>query len=284
MTPDTEDLAYLRDWIGRTETMPDEVTAHPVAALSATLDRDDAEPREGDELPPLWHWLYCMTICRESEVGEDGHPKRGGFLPPVPLPQRLWAGGRAEFLHPIRIGDELRRHSAITDVQTKNGKSGPLVFVKVRHEYSVADRVAVREDHDIVYRNRHAPGEAAPAQRRATAEAQWTREFRPDHVIQFRYSALTFNGFRPHYDRPYATQVDRFPGLTVHAPLIATLLMELVRRSEVAPARSIVFRAVEPLFDIAPFTLNGRRGDDGTVELWAARQDGALAMEATLEC
>jgi 3-methylfumaryl-CoA hydratase len=277
------EFAHLNDWIGRREAMVDEVTAHPVSALSALLDRDDPEPHEGDPLPPLWHWLYAMPICPLSETGEDGHPKRGPFLPPAPLPQRLWAGGRIEFFHPVHIGNELRRDSVVTNVETKTGKTGPLVFVQVSHEYSVRARIAIREVHDIVYRNRPARGEPAPPPRPAPQNAEWTAEFRSDPVIQFRYSALTFNSFRPHYDRPYATHVDHFPGLTVHAPLVATLLMELVRRPGMAPARSLTFRAVAPLFDIAPFTLNGARTDDSGIRLWAARDDGALAMDATLE-
>jgi 3-methylfumaryl-CoA hydratase len=247
------------------------------------LDREDPEPAEGDILPPLWHWLYCMPIYRRSETGEDGHPRRGGFLPPVPHPQRLWAGGRIEFLEPIRIGEALVRNSVVSEVEQRRGKSGPLVFVRVNHEYSVDGRMAVRETHDIVYRNRQESVEAPSGAQKTLETADWTMPFSPDPVTLFRYSALTFNSFRPHYDRPYAEDVEHYPGLTVHAPLVATLLMELVRKQETAQARSIAFRATAPLFDVLPFTVNGRRAGDSRIELWAARQDGTRAMEADLE-
>jgi 3-methylfumaryl-CoA hydratase len=278
----TLDIAHLRSWIGRSETLSDTATLVPVAALSATLDRDDPAPREGDILPPLWHWLYFLPLARQSQIGPDGHPKRGGFLPPVPLPRRMWAGGRLEFLKPIRLGQKIERVSTIKDVSVKSGRSGSLCFVLVRHEISGPDGLALTEEHDIVYRDMPPPGETPPAPKPAPTDAAYSRGIEPDDVMLFRYSALTFNGHRIHYDRRYVTTEEGYPGLLVHGPLIATLLTDLHRRNSAKPARSFKFRAASPLFDIAPFSVHGRPGADGAVALWAANAGGGLAMEAEL--
>ena len=271
-----------QDWVGRTESHADVVTATPVAALAATLDRDDPPPRGGDPLPPLWHWLYFLPLARQSEIGPDGHPKRGGFLPPVPLARRMWAGSRLSFLQPLRIGEPIERTSTIVDITSKEGRSGPLVFVRVRHAIAGARGPAIVDEHDIVYREMPARGERPATPPRAPGTASWTRTIRPDDVLLFRYSALTFNGHRIHYDRRYATEVEGYPGLVVHGPLIATLLLELARRERPnATVMRFSFRAVSPLFDVAPFTVNGVPAADGdSLSLWAANPDGGLAMEA----
>ena len=287
----------IEDWIGRTESRSDIVTAAPMAALSATLDRNDPPPRIGDPLPILWHWLYFLPTHRQSELDVDGHARLGGFLPPVPLPRRLYAGGRIEQRRALRVGDEIARRSEIVDISQKQGRSGQLVFVKARHEISSRAGLALIEDHDIVYRDRV---EAADARRagspavgdglqtvpmRETVPATWSREIRPDDVLLFRYSALTFNGYRIHYDRRFATEEQGYPGLVVHAPLVATLLADLVRRH--LPDESVSsfsFRAIKPLFDTSPFQICGRDGDAGGVRLWAQTMEGAVAFtaEATL--
>ena len=274
---------YLKEWLGRTESRSDQITLTPIAALSATLDRDDAPPRAGDALPPLWHWLYFLPIFRQSEAGPDGHPKRGGFLPPVPLPRRMWAGSRMKFHHPLRLGETISRDSTIVDVSNKEGRSGPLVFVRVRHQIGNAAGVALTEEHDIVYRENPTPGDSPPKPQAAPGNHGFSREVRPDDVLLFRYSALTFNGHRIHYDRRYATEVEGYPGLVVHGPLIATLLMDLLRRNIAdAIVASFTFRAVKPLFDIAPFSVCGKVEADGkTVRLWAKDAEGWLTMDAT---
>jgi 3-methylfumaryl-CoA hydratase len=276
-------LDYLREWRGKAESRSDEVTSAPIAALSATLDRDDPFPRAGDPLPPLWHWLYFLPIPRQSELGPDGHAKRGGFLPPVPLPRRMFAGDRVQFHRPLRVGETISRLSRIIDVNHKLGRSGPLVFVVVRHEISDRQGVAVIEEHDIVYRDSPKPTDSAPAPQTPPSGAAWTREIIPDATLLFRYSALTFNGHRIHYDRRYATEGEGYPGLVVHGPLIATLLLDLLRRNLAdASITSLSFRAVRPLFDIAPFSVCGKAASDGkAVQLWATDSEGSLAMEAT---
>ncbi len=271
------DMETLRQWIGKTESVSDVVTPVPIAALAATLDIDASF----DRLPPLWHWLYFLPVHRWSDLGPDGHPKRGGFLPPVPLPRRMWAGGRVEFQHPLRVGESITRTSTIVNVQFKEGRSGPLVFVLVRHEIRDAQGVALIEEHDIVYRDLSASGAGTPAV--AADDAVWARVIHPDDVLLFRYSALTFNGHRIHYDRRYATEVEGYRGLVVHGPLIATLLVELVRSNlPQAKVMRFEFRAVSPLFDTEPFTVCGKPERDGrTIRLWAENSGGGLAMTAT---
>lgn len=277
----TVDIEKLAAWKGRSETVEDIVTAYPVAALSATLDRDDPKPKTGDVLPALWHWLYFLPVHRQSEIGPDGHARRGGFLPPVELPRRMWAGSRFDFRTPLRIGDTIRRTSTIVDVTAKSGATGRLVFVLVRHEITGSSGGAFTEEHDIVYRDMPAPGDMPPPPKPAPVNAAWSRDIHPDDVLLFRYSALTFNGHRIHYDRRYVTEVEGYPGLIVHGPLIATLLVDLARRNDPRALRSFRFRAMSPLFDIAPFSVHGAPSADGaSARLWARNAQGGLAMEA----
>ena len=277
------DLAHLQQWVGRTERRADRVTHVPVAALAATLDRDDPEPRDGDALPPLWHWLYFLPLHRQSEIGPDGHARRGGFLPPVPLPRRMWAGSRLEFRQPLHVGEAIERISTIKSVEQKDGKTGTLVFVVVRHEIGNSQGVAIAEEHDIVYRDNPRPGDPSPPPKAARGDATWRRDIVPDDVLLFRYSALTFNGHRIHYDRRYVTDVEGYPGLIVHGPLLATLLMDLLRRNfPTGDVATFAFRAMKPVFDIAPFAVCGRVAPEGdVVHLWAQDSQAQLAMDAT---
>ncbi len=270
----------LKDWIGREERRDDVITAAPVAALSALLDRDDPPPKAGDALPPLGHWLFFLPIHRQSLIGADGHMSRGEFLPPVPLPRRMWAGSRIEFLRPLRIGADARRVSRIADVKIKEGRSGTLVFATVRHEISDAKGVAITDEHDIVYRSETGKAVADPVP--APTNEAWSRTITPDPVLLFRYSAVTFNGHRIHYDHPYVTQVEGYPGLIVHGPLTATLLIDLLRRSMPrVEVKRYSFRAMRPLFDTAPFEVCGLDEGNRTARLWTRDAEGAVTMEAT---
>ena len=279
----TLDLDHLRTWVGRTETVDDVVAASKVAALAATLDREDPVPQAGDALPPPWHWTLCLPAARQSAIGPDGHPARGGFLPPVPLPRRMWAGGRLTFPQPLRVGEAVQRRSQVMSVEHKSGRAGDLVFVLVRHEFHGAAGLCITEEHDIVYRDMPAADAAPPSYKPAPADAAWERRIVPDDVLLFRYSALTFNGHRIHYDRRYVTEVEGYPGLIVHGPLIATLLVDLLRRNlPQAQVTAIEFRAVKPVFDIAPFTVCGRpEADRKTVKLWTRDSEGHLTMDMT---
>ena len=286
----------LQDWVGKCETLDDVATATPYAALAALLDWPSGpgdwpsglgaqRPAPGTQLPCLWHWLYFLPLAAQSDIGADGHPKRGGFLPPVALPRRMWAGSDFEFHAPLRIGDAVTRTSTIVDVQEKSGRSGSLIFVRVRHEIRCngASEVALTEHHNIVYRAAPGPQDVAPPPEAAPAQSAWSRRIAPDDVLLFRYSALTFNGHRIHYDRKYVTEVEGYPGLVVHGPLIATLLMDLLRREcPDAQVRRFEFKAVRPTFDINPFCVHGQPSSDGkTVHLWARDHEGWLTMDAT---
>ena len=279
------DVDLLRQWLGREHRTQATLEPWPARALASTLDREARLPGAGDQLQPAWHWLYFLEVAPASELGPDGHPKRGGFLPPVPLPRRMWAGGRFWFERPLRIGEAAEKVSTVASVDTKQGRSGPLVFVMVRHEIAGEDGHALTEEHDIVYRD-HAPpgpGNAGPPPSLAPAEAGFSREVTPDPVLLFRYSALTFNGHRIHYDRRYCVDVEGYPGLVVHGPLIATLLLDLlVRQFPEASLRYFSYRAMRPLFDTAPFQVCGRR-QGGTARLWAQDSQAALAMEGEAE-
>jgi 3-methylfumaryl-CoA hydratase len=284
---DAELLAHLQTWQGRSETLEDLLTPAPLRALSATLDRDDALPVAGTELPPLWHWLFFLPHHRQSEIGPDGHAKRGGFLPPVPLPRRMWAGGRLQWHAPLKVGDAVQRVSTITSVTHKAGRTGDLLFVLVKHEVHNAHGLCLTEEHDIVYRPAAQPDDPVPAPVAAEKQARWQRDITPDDVLLFRYSALTFNGHRIHYDRKYVTDVEGYPGLIVHGPLIATLLLDLVRRHTDRPVRSFEFKALRPTFECADQRILRVCGEPdaqgSTIRLCAQDHEGWLTMQATVE-
>ncbi|AMU12690.1 MULTISPECIES: HTD2 family dehydratase [Burkholderia] len=272
-------------WVGRSEESADRITQAPIRLLQATLDYSDASALP-DALPPLWHWLYFLPGERQSNIGIDGHPRRGGFLPPVALPRRMWAGGRLQFLRPLAVDTPIQRRSTIANVQSKSGRSGQLVFVTVLHEIGDAQGVAIREEQDIVYRDAPPPaaaGTPTPAPQPAPTDEQYSRIVIPDPVLLMRFSALTFNGHRIHYDRPYAMHEEGYPGLVVHGPLIAMLLMEELRRRHPGKTiRAFDFKAVSPLFDTAPFTVNGKL-EGHTARVWARGPQGQLAMQASIE-
>jgi 3-methylfumaryl-CoA hydratase len=267
-------------WVGRTERRRDVVGEAPLVALAALLDRDDPPPRPGDAAPPLAHWLHFLPRYRQSEAAPDGHQAHGAFLPPLELPRRMWAGSRLEFLRPLRVGSEVERVSRIQKVERKQGRSGDLVFVTVRHEVHDDGGLVLSDEHDIVFR---AAAPLDPPAVPAPTDEAWRREIRPDPLLLFRYSAVTFNGHRIHYDHPYATQVEGYPGLVVHGPLIATLLVDLLRRERPdAVLRTYTFRAMRPLYDTASFMTCGKPLADGrSARLWTRDAEGAVTMEAT---
>lgn len=271
----------LKDWIGNQRSTTDVVTSWPLAALGATLDRRDPEPRTGDAIPPGWHWLYFLETSPASEVGPDGHPRRGDFLPPVQLPRRMWAGGRIEFARLLKVGETARRDSEVVSVESKQGRSGHLVFVTVRHTITASGSTAVTEEHDIVYRDAPQPGEPPPALKPAPAEAAWRREVVADPVMLFRFSALIFNAHRIHYDIDYCHE-EGYPGLIVHGPLQTILLLDLCRRHDTRPVRRLEYRALHPLFHFERFTVNGAPTTDGSqVALWTANAAGGYSMSGT---
>jgi 3-methylfumaryl-CoA hydratase len=274
-------LEDLDQWMGRTEAVSDCIAATPVRALRATLDLP-TEPVDGTALPVPWHWLYFSSPARAADVDIDGHPKRGGFLPPVPLPRRMWAGGRLEIRRALTVGENAARKSTIKTIAVKQGRSGTLVFVTVLHEISDQRGLAIVEEQDLVYRDVAAAASVTPVRPEPFGETgTHSRLVVPDPVLLFRYSALTFNGHRIHYDRDYATSVEGYAGLVVHGPLIATLLLALLERERPhVHVRHFSFKAISPLIDIYPFSLHMRADRGGQVKLWALNQEGALAMSA----
>ena len=250
--------------------------------MAATLDRRDPLPKAGDAIPEGWHWSYFLETTPASDLAHDGHAKRGGFLPPVTLPRRMWAGGRLEFRRPIRIGENLSRESEILAVEPKSGSSGDLVFVTVRHTVSASNDIAVVEEHDIVYRDAARPGAPNTPGKAAPADAAWQREVLPDEAMLFRYSALIFNAHRIHYDIDYCRKEEGYPGLIVHGPLQTTLLLDLSRRHAGKPVRKLDYRALSPVFHNEKLSVGGNPSSDGsTAQLWTAGPAGNIAMTGT---
>ncbi len=277
----TDNLDYLREWVGKKEVRSDTIQSWPVSALAATLDERDVSVEPGKPLPQGWHWLFFLEAKPASELGVDGHPRRGGFLPPVPLPRRMWAGGRIEFVRPIAIGAAVTRESEIISVEPKSGRSGTLVFVTVRHIVGVTGVTSIVEEQDIVYREAAKKGDPLPPGKQAPAEAAWTRRVMPDAVMLFRYSALTFNGHRIHYDKDYSINEEHYPGLVVHGPMQATLLLDLCRLQG-RVVKKFEYRALHPMFGDHAFTVNGNIDADASrAELWTANDAGNYAMRGT---
>ena len=284
MSESTEklDIDHLRQWIGRSTEASDIVTAQLVKSLRATLFQEIGEPKAGDAAPFTTHWCLAPPVSPMSQLGPDGHPTRGGFLPPVPLPRRMWAGGELEFLDTLRVGDDTKRSSRISDVTMKTGSTGALCFVSVEHLITTPRGTAIRERQDIVYRDVSNAASATPAKTPQPPPIAKHRESHvSDPVLLFRYSALTFNGHRIHYDRDYVTKVEGYPGLVFHGPLQAALIVELAAklRGGTAP-RKFSYRGVQPLFEGSEFSINANETDDG-MELWAANSEGQPTMKGT---
>ena len=275
-------MAPLTDWIGRSEERRDHLAVQPCRFMQATLGHEPTLAK-GDALPQLWHWLYFLEAKPLHQLGRDGHPTKGEFLPPVSLPRRMWAGGRFEFHSPLILGKDVTKRSTIKSISEKEGRSGSLCFVTVAHEVFQDGALAMTEEHDIVYRED--PSQAAPkvapkaAAKAAPTDASFSETVQPSEVMLFRYSALTFNGHRIHYDSAYAQQVEGYEGLVFHGPLTATLLVDLARRQTGRMPRAFEFRGTAPLSGLPAFHIEGRDEGQGTV-LWARRWDGALAMTA----
>ncbi len=275
--------ASYSDWIGRTEEAEELIALPPVQATAATLDDTTTAFAPGSPLPPLWHWSFFVPRVPQSGLAPDGHPHRGGFMPPIELPRRMFAGARVRFRRPLVIGEIARRQSVIRAVSEKAGRAGKLAFVTVGHQIRQGGEVCVEEEQDIVYREAGAPIAAPERWEAAPPPAgSWSRVVAPDPTLLFRFSALTFNAHRIHYDRDYATTVDGYPGLVVHGQLVAVLLMELVRSNSPRPVSAFAFRALAPLFDLVPFRLIGTP-DGPRVRLEAQGPDGKTTLTAEAE-
>ncbi|MFD2230534.1 hypothetical protein [Alkalimarinus sediminis] len=272
------DIAYLQTWIGKQETLNDDIALFPAQALAAALD-NELLPEKGDPLPPFWEWMYFLPTPKASATGVDGHPSKGGFLPPVPLPRRMWAAGEAQYIKPVVIGSPAKRVSTIQSVDLKEGSTGTLIFVTVKHEIYQFDNLCISQLQNIVYREQPAADSPLPPVKAPPADATWSKTITPDPVLLFRYSALTFNGHRIHYDRTYAVQEELYPALVVHGPLLVTLLLELARSELPNESVSYIkFRAVRPTFDTAPFKVEAK-SEGETLQLWSVDSDNAMCMK-----
>lgn len=269
------------DWQGRTETVHDEMAPAQSRAAAATFGDASFASIDGAVVPALWHWFYFLPLAAHEQLSPDGHPERGGFLPPVALPRRMFAGARTVFHAPVRLDTPARRVGVIRDITMKDGKSGRLAFVTVGYRIWQDDALCIEEEQDIVYREQGAPVSApVPMALPSPPAGAWTRDITPDPRLLFRFSALTFNAHRIHYDREYATRVEQYPGLVVHGPLTAVLLANLVRHQAGRPLASFSFRGVAPLFDLAPYRLIAVPDGD-TVTCQAVAPDGSTALLAT---
>lgn len=272
----------VRAWIGRTARTTDDLAPTQARAAAAMLDAAPPPPAVGDELPPLWHWFHFLPNAPQARLGDDGHPPRGDFLPPIPYPRRMFAGARVRVLRPLRLGRPAERTGTVRDVVLKEGRSGRLAFVTVDYAVEQDGVRCLEETQDIVYRE---PGPPVPAPVPvaawpAVADDAWTRVVTPDPRLLFRFSALTFNAHRIHYDRDWARDAEGYPGLVVHGPLTALLLLELARARMARPVVGFEFRGVAPLFDLAPFRLVATPDGDDAVALRAEGPDGATALTA----
>ena len=268
----------LEAWRGRKKTESDIAAAAQAKAMAALLDRDPEQFRPGVALPEYWHWIYFKPIVPQSSLGTDGHPRRGTFLPPIDLPRRMWAGGRLQFLHPIGIGDDIERETEILSVEEKDGRSGKLVVLKLRHLISNASGPCVDEQQDLVYCEIPKPDQPSRQRTAPPDDVDWKETFMPDAVVLFRFSALTFNNHRIHYDYPYVTQVEGYRGLVVHGPLTALLLLDAATRHATRTPISYEYRAIGPLFNDEPITLAGRTKETES-EVWAIGPTGTVAMQ-----
>lgn len=271
-------------WIGKKEITTDFTYLRPVAMMQALLNQENKEPQI---LPNLHHWFYFLPVVNGQELAEDGHPRKGSFLPPIPFPKRMWAGGRLQFLNSIQMNKNIRRESEILNIEFKNGKSGNMYFVTVRHSIYAEDTLAIIEEHDIVYREatNQIQSQATSQNIQVKTEPKpftYKKLFPVDTVTLFRYSAITFNGHKIHYDRTYATQVEGYPGLIVHGPLLATLLLHTFEQEN--PNKKVSnfeFRAINPIFDFNEFSICGDIHSN-TGDLWIEKSDGLIAMKASI--
>ena len=278
----TIDIEPIKAQLGRKIVDHDEATATPLRGMVVTFDRDEKPPVKGEPIAPGWHLAYFPAESRLSTLGQDGLPVTGGILPEMPLPRRMYAGATLTFHAPILVGDALRRETEFSDVQLREGGTGTLIIATQTRRIYTPRGLALTEDAVSVFREAVAPGASSgiPKTEPPSAGMAWTKTWTPDPVSLFRYSALTFNPHRIHYDRPYATGVEGFPGLVVHGPFSQQCLLDLLRDNVSRPVARFEMRARAPLFDVAPFIMTGLMVNENEAELFAVGPSGGIAMQA----
>lgn len=280
-TTNTVDMVHLRQWIGRQTVSSDVLSVGHARLLAATLGVSQDAIHAGAPLPPLWHWIYFLEGRPADELGRDGHPARGGFLPPVPLPNRMWAGGKVRFISPLPLGAEVQKRSTIQSVEHKHGRTGELVFVTVLHEILHHNQVALSETHDIVYKTATPPPVPSAGAPLLTMHppAPHTQAFVPTSTTLFRYSALTFNGHRIHYDVDYCRDIEGYDNLVVHGPLSATVLASFAQAVASKPIKAFHYKGLRASVVGQNLTVNAAKVGDG-MNLWVALPNGDTSMSA----
>ncbi len=269
---------HWKDWIGNSQTTRQLIDPAHAEKVAVTLNAQT--PALGEPLPACWHWAWFNDARPKSHLGRDGHPKLGGFLPPLPLPRRMWAGGQIRFKSPLIVGNEIEKISQITDIKEKKGKTGKLFILEIEHHLLDGGKLCVNERQNLVYREDPKPGQPPTTPPDSPHGPDVTKEVTPDPVLMFRYSAVTFNGHRIHYDADYARDIEGYPGLVFHAPLTATMLAELCCALSENPAPvSFKYRATSPLFANETFRISAKHEDNGIVA-WATNPRGDMAMFA----
>lgn len=274
------DIDHLRKWIGKIDNVTDYVTPIVEQRYRATLNMDIGNPKDGDPVTSGLHWMLGWNLVKNDELGVDSHPALGEFLPPVPLPRRMWAGSEIKVLKPIRVGDKVIKQSTVADIQVKEGRTGLLCFVTAEYNFLVNDEVTINEKHNIVYRDISKSGGGSGYSKDIPEKADLSEKIFMHPTILFRYSAIGFVGHRIHYDHPYTVNEENYPGLIVHGPLQATYLLRAAEKLMGKPVKSFTHKVMAPVFANSEYIVGVDKIDDGSVSCWGATKEFGVTMRA----
>ena len=274
------DIDHLRKWIGKIDNVTDYVTPIVEQRYRATLNMDIGNPKDGDPVTSGLHWMLGWNLVKNDELGVDSHPALGEFLPPVPLPRRMWAGSEIKVLKPIRVGDKVIKQSTVADIQVKEGRTGLLCFVTAEYNFLVNDEVTINEKHNIVYRDISKSGGGSGYSKDIPEKADLSEKIFMHPTILFRYSAIGFVGHRIHYDHPYTVNEENYPGLIVHGPLQATYLLRAAEKLMGKPVKSFTHKVMAPVFADSEYIVGVDKMDDGSVSCWGATKEFGVTMRA----
>ncbi len=274
------DIDHLRKWIGKIDNVTDYVTPIVEQRYRATLNMDIGNPKDGDPVTSGLHWMLGWNLVKNDELGVDSHPALGEFLPPVPLPRRMWAGSEIKVLKPIRVGDKVIKQSTVADIQVKEGRTGLLCFVTAEYNFLVNDEVTINEKHNIVYRDISKSGGGSGYSKDIPEKADLSEKIFMHPTILFRYSAIGFVGHRIHYDHPYTVNEENYPGLIVHGPLQATYLLRAAEKFMGKPVKSFTHKVMAPVFADSEYMVGVDKMDDGSVSCWGATKEFGVTMRA----
>ena len=274
------DIDHLRKWIGKIDTVTDYVTPIVEQRYRATLNMDIGNPKDGEPVTSGLHWMLGWNLVKNDELGVDSHPALGEFLPPVPLPRRMWAGSEIKVLKPIRVGNKVVKQSTVSDIQVKEGRTGLLCFVTAEYNFLVNDEVTINEKHNIVYRDISKSGGGSGYSKEIPERADLSEKIFMHPTILFRYSAIGFVGHRIHYDHPYTVNEENYPGLIVHGPLQATYLLRAAEKLMGKQVKSFTHKVMAPVFANSEYIVGVDKMDDGSVSCWGATKEFGVTMRA----